>query len=351
MHLFTLAVVYALFHVDNAENVQDASTKTECTEGAKSDTALSLVQKTQWEGKVSMSEEDMEVGGQPAAAKDGVKQPAAEIQELDARGRTKGSGNPTGVVVKDRDSCPCMTDIPQSLTPKWNISAEIPEGLEMKHAGWAEDYTDRGIGIFATKAFQKGDVVGGAHARVVPCMGAKVQTSMGTRSLNCEIHFFDLPTCSGGSVSADDEKLAIFPSWISFLNAPDEYDEAADKKGQNSRVRVNLEFGSSTCRSNPGEDSEWTLVASQDILQGNELTVLYDESELKGTRGKGMSVRRQKRKMMGMMKKMRGSKHRGPPPPPFRRRRYRGATAPPWRRRRRGGDEDWKLGRPECVCG
>jgi len=65
MHLFTLAVLYALIHVDNAENLQelckDASTKTECIERVKSDNALSLVQKTQWEGKVSMSEEDMEV--------------------------------------------------------------------------------------------------------------------------------------------------------------------------------------------------------------------------------------------------------------------------------------------------
>lgn len=67
------------------------------------------------------------------------------------------------------------------------------------------------------------------------------------------------------------------------MNAPYEYDEAADKEVQTSGVRANLEFGSSTCRSNPGEESEWTLVASQDILPGNELIVLYDESELKGT--------------------------------------------------------------------
>jgi hypothetical protein len=60
MHLFTLAVLYALIHVENAENLQDASTETGCIEGAKSDTTLSLVQKTQWEGKVSMSEDDME---------------------------------------------------------------------------------------------------------------------------------------------------------------------------------------------------------------------------------------------------------------------------------------------------
>merc|ERR1712008_129299 len=130
-------------------------------------------------------------------------------------------------------------------------------------------------------------------------MGAEVHTSMGTRSLNCEIHFFDLPTCSGGGVSADDEKLAIFPSWISFMNAPDEYDEAADKEVQNSKFRANLEFGSSTCRSNPGEDSEWTLVASQDILPGNELTVRYDESELTGTQMKKM-------KMSTMSKMMKG---------------------------------------------
>merc|ERR1712032_888647 len=64
-----------------------------------------------------------------------------EIQELDARGRNKGFGNPTGVVVEGRDGCPCTEDIPQSMEPRWNISTEIPEGLEMKHAGWTMDYT------------------------------------------------------------------------------------------------------------------------------------------------------------------------------------------------------------------
>merc|ERR1712032_1659747 len=47
----------------------------------------------------------------------------------------------------------------------------------------------------------------------------------GTRSLNCDIHFFELPSCSGGGGgSLDGEKFAIFPSWMSFLNEPDEYD-------------------------------------------------------------------------------------------------------------------------------
>lgn len=236
-------------------------------------------------------------------------QPAAEIQQLDARGRSKGFGNPTGVVVKGRDGCPCMTDIPQSLSPKWNISAEIPEGLEMKHSGWTEDYTDRGIGIFATSAFKKGDVVGGAHARVVPCKGTEVQTPMGTRSLTCEIHFFDLPKCSSGSVFADDGTLAIFPSWISFLNAPDEYDEASDKEAQNSGVGANLDFGSSTCKSNPDEESEWTLVASQDISPGNELIVLYDEKmkamkAMKKTRKSSKMPAMKAIKAMKAMKKM-----------------------------------------------
>jgi len=225
---------------------------------------------------------------QPEAAKEGdshlpsLTGAIPEIQELDARGRTKDFRNPTGVVVKGRDGCPCMKNIPQSLAPKWNISAEIPEGLEMKHAGWTVDYSDKGIGIFATKTFKKGDLVGGAHARVVPCKGAEVQTPMGVRSLNCEIHFFDLPKCSGGTVSVDDEKVAIFPSWMSFLNSPDEYDETTDKEVQNSGVGANLEFGFSTCKRNPSEESEWTLVASQDILPGNELTVLYDETALRG---------------------------------------------------------------------
>lgn len=245
---------------------------------------------------------------QPAAAKEGdshlpsLTGAIPEIQELDARGRTKGFGNPTGVVVKGRDGCPCMNDIPQSLAPKWNISAEIPEGLEMKHAGWTDDYSDKGIGIFATKTFKKGDVVGGAHARVVPCKGAEVQTPMGVRSLNCEIHFFDLPKCSGGGVSVDDEKVAIFPSWMSFLNSPDEYDKTTDKEGQNSVVSANLDFGLSTCKRNPDEESEWTLVASQDILPGNELTVLYDETALRGTRMMRMKAAMKAAAMKAAMK-------------------------------------------------
>jgi len=218
-----------------------------------------------------------------------------EIQELDARGRNKGFGNPTGVVVEGRDGCPCTEDMPQSMEPRWNISAEIPEGLEMKHAGWTLDYTDKGLGIFATKAFKKGDVVGRAHARVVPCNGAEVQTPMGTRSLNCHIHFFDMPSCSGGGVSLDGEKFAIFPSWMSFLNSPDEYDETTDKKVQDN-VGANLEFGSSTCKSNPGEESEWSLVASQDVSPGRELTVQYDTSDLDGIIGLAKSMKKAMKK-------------------------------------------------------
>jgi len=219
-----------------------------------------------------------------------------EIQELDARGRNKGFGNPTGVVVEGRDGCPCTEDIPQSMEPRWNISTEIPEGLEMKHAGWTMDYTDKGIGIFATKAFKKGDVVGRAHARVVPCNGAEVQTPMGTRSLNCDIHFFELPSCSGGGgVSLDGEKFAIFPSWMSFLNEPDEYDETTDKKMQNG-VGANVDFGSSICKNSPGEESEWTLVASQDIPTGRELTVRYDKSDLDGIIGLAKSMKKAMKK-------------------------------------------------------
>jgi len=233
------------------------------------------------------------------------------FQELDALGRMKGFGNPTGVVVDGRDGCPCVKEIPQGVTPVCNITAEIPEGIHMKHAGWTADYTDKGIGIFATKPFKKGDQVGSAHARVVPCKAAQVQTPMGTRDIECNIHFFNLPECTSNPL--DDDKFATFPSWMSFLNAPDDVDdehaddnndvdadntdsiEAANAEDKEQAVEdtgtdadevaaeANLEWGPSTCKNNSTEETAWSLVASKDIVPGDELTIMYDVSDLDET--------------------------------------------------------------------
>merc|ERR1712086_644331 len=176
--------------------------------------------------------------------------------------------------------------IPQGVTPLCNITAEIPEGIHMKHAGWTADYTDKGVGIFATKPFKKGDQVGSAHARVVPCKAAQVQTPMGTRDIECNIHFFNLPECTSSPL--DDDKFATFPSWMSFLNAPDDVDdEHADDNNDFDADEVaaeaNLEWGPSTCKTNSTEETAWSLVASKDIVPGDELTIMYDVSDLDET--------------------------------------------------------------------
>ena len=123
---------------------------------------------------------------------------------------------------------------------------------------------------------------------------------MGTRDIECNIHFFKLPECTGSPL--DDDKFATFPSWMSFLNAPDDVDdedaddnndfdadntssiEAAntEDKEQDDEVvaEANLEWGPSTCKTNSTEETAWSLVASKDIVLGDELTIMYDVSDL-----------------------------------------------------------------------
>jgi hypothetical protein len=58
--IFTLAVLFTLIEVDNAENPQDVSLTTQCMPGAECDIALNFVQKGQKSERASILEQDME---------------------------------------------------------------------------------------------------------------------------------------------------------------------------------------------------------------------------------------------------------------------------------------------------
>jgi len=205
-------------------------------------------------------------------------------------------GNEDGEDLKKRDNCPYAHTNPIKLDQiePWNVTAELPKDLLMQHSGWTSDGIDRGVGVFALRAFKKGEDVGSALAHIAPCADqAYVETPMGVRAVNCDIHFFDLPS---GSANSDDD-LAVFPSWMSFLNEPDDENEAG------LVANGNVEWGTSICN-HPSGAPQWRLLASQDIAPQMELTLVYDgESGVLAMRS--MMSMKKKKKMMRMMKKIR----------------------------------------------
>jgi len=192
-----------------------------------------------------------------------------------------------GEDLKKRDNCPYAQTNPIELDQiqPWNVTAELPKDLLMKHSGWTSDGIDRGVGVFALRAFKKGEDVGSALARVAPCADqAYLETPMGVRAVNCDIHFFDLPS---GSANSDDD-LALFPSWMSFVNEPDDENEAG------LVANGNVEWGTSICN-HPSGAPQWRLLASQDIAPQMELTLVYD--------GQTGMMGMKKKPIFGMMKK------------------------------------------------
>lgn len=173
-------------------------------------------------------------------------------------------------VRQTRDNCPYKVTKSVNLnqaTP-WNITAELPEALFIKHAGWAPDMSDLGIGVFAARPFKKGEEIGSALARVAPCDStASVETPVGIREIRCDIHFFDLPEDDSGS----DDNLAVFPSWMVFINHPDVEGDVGLAAG------ANVEWATSNC-DHPSGAPLWRLFASKDIAPQAELRLVYDDS-------------------------------------------------------------------------
>jgi len=202
--------------------------------------------------------------------------------------------NEGGEDSKKRDNCPYAHTDPINLDQiqPWNVTAELPKDLLMQHSGWTSDGNDRGVGIFTLRAFKKGEDVGSALARVAPCADqAHVETPMGVRAIKCDIHFFDLPY---GSDNGNDN-LAVFPSWMSFLNEPD------DENEEELPANGNVEWGTSICN-HPSAAPQWRLLASEDIAPQTELILVYDGAAM------GMKMMKKppaKKPPAKMMKKMR----------------------------------------------
>jgi len=212
-------------------------------------------------------------------------------------GAEDSKGGTTTDRLKQRDSCPRDHIKPIELVQSqpWNVTAELPRDLFMKHAGWAPDGSDRGIGVYTARSFKQGENVGTALARLAACVDeARVETPMGLRAITCDIHFFDLPPVESGSFAED---LAVFPSWMSFLNAPDDEDEAG------LAIGGSVDWGASVC-SHPSGAPQWRLVASRDLAPQEELTLVYDgtdedkEEDAAGNHGRMMM-----RKMKAVVKK------------------------------------------------
>jgi len=150
----------------------------------------------------------------------------------------------------------------------YNVTAEIPQGLYMKHAGWDEENIDHGVGVFSSHGYRKGETIGSAPAHITPCLEQPsfAETPAGKRVVTCDIHFFDLPDCPTGK-TLDSDAYAIFASWMSFLNYP------SDGQAQSP---ANVEWGPTGCS---GDLTQWHLRASTDIAPHEELRLDYGRDE------------------------------------------------------------------------
>jgi len=155
------------------------------------------------------------------------------------------------------DGCQCLVPAESSRNTFDLKSAESspPHGVELRQAG------SKGVGLFATSSFSKGESIGWAYTHTLPCNDFKASTSQGPVNIYCDTHFFPLRCGSKGP----GENYGVFPEWLDLLNHADE--------------------GVSTAYFGPSEfvvssdgrvlRQRWKLVASRTIKPDDELTYDY----------------------------------------------------------------------------
>jgi hypothetical protein len=205
-----------------------------------------------------------------------------------------------GIQEECSDSCLAPQPNATSSYLDLNVTNELPSGVEIKHAGWTRDMYNKGLGIFATRSFEKGEEIGSAHAKVVPCSKYTTDTPVGKYEIVCPIHFYRLSECSADNKKTDEATgyplHSVFASWLSFLNGQkqdtdetyhmlaqnsshnshmktsvkktekntSQQEESAERVGKISklglesnkehRARPNVEFGESTCFRSPRQE-------------------------------------------------------------------------------------------------
>lgn len=200
-----------------------------------------------------------------------------------------------------KDTCSCASPMLASSKPDWNVTAALPVGLEMKHAGWTSDFINKGIGVFASRPFAKGEEIGSSLVQAVPCRSATAHTPVGEWVVMCAIHFHLLHNCGANEpadAATNAKDLHAFASWISFLNgngvsALNDLDHLNHSHSENMSTSsggrsihnansdtnhypdANVVFGSPTCKHST-QETEWHLMASKDIAIGQELLMQYD---------------------------------------------------------------------------
>lgn len=307
-------------HIDESSPGCDGSTHS-CSRGAPCDYSTSLLQTTshlhRQKGQDDGDDDDeaIVVGAIKALASEvnDLKKSVSAIKRSSDIAVSAKSGQSTPTVLSDK--CPCQKPMLLNSQPEWNISASLPRGIKLQHAGWTADSMNRGMGVFADRDFRRGELVGSAMAQAVECKSQTVNTPLGDWVIGCPTHFYALPDCSGIPQDGDSAKVGLFASWMSFLNGngvntPSLLDVGTDNtaklSGIEESVQVeriqdlqsrhakdddasnvesrritpevlvdNVAFAPNSCHPN-AKDTLFHLVATTDIHKGDEMLLQYD---------------------------------------------------------------------------
>lgn len=199
------------------------------------------------------------------------------------------------------DGCACRVPQESGQAPPGGWRVELPPGVALKEAG------KKGVGLFATRSFKKGEEVGRAAFHVMPCHDIQVGTPLGQRTVACETHFYDLQcgklqgldlnllaaskrqgNATAGSKLAEalstarkaaveeaegaKEEVGIFPEWLVFLN------HAEDGKEEASTYYGPALYGRAA-ESGAVNAGKWVLVARKNIRANQELTINYQRGD------------------------------------------------------------------------